>query len=645
MNFLLGLDIVIVNHLKFLPGIIFYMKKRALRSVLIDGAIMNEFTGNRTTLEAARSSAGNESLDVLLGGDDTGICEGAYTQTEAIILLYGRPALLVQDGQWEKPDSQEIQARLASAKSGIEKAIPKVGRVEILNFSSDYVGTGWMIAEDVLITNRHVARLFGERRANLFYFRTNAEGGAYEVQVDFRKEHQRTAISPAAIKEISYIEEDDELRPDMALVRLDQSGGALPAPVELDDELVVFNPHEPAELAVIGYPAEDPRNDAFAMRDIFRNIYKVKRLSPGRLLGVRSDGKLLEHDCTTLGGNSGSLVLNLATGRACGLHFSGTYRESNYAVTSSWLKSRLREIEPRQVSVPTRPSSLESGAEGRGGNAPDLAHREGYRADFLGNGGLKVQFPVIPTRLRQQLAPVSGRDDSELKYSHFSVFMRADRRLPFYTACNIDGNLLFNFPRGTDRWFMDARLANPDHQIGQSLYIGTPLDRGHLVRRLDPAWGNSRAEAKAAEEDTFFYTNCSPQHLRLNRRTWLSLEDYVLSNANNHDLKVCVFAGPVMDAVKDREYRGVKIPEEFWKVLVIVNAATKRLSATGYILSQADYLGDLEFVYGQYKTYQVPLKQIENKTELSFALSEFDPLGRVEARPQREIQGPGDLIL
>ena len=63
---------------------------------------------------------------------------------------------------------------------------------------------------------------------------------------------------------------------------------------------------------------EDPRNDAFAMRDIFKGVYNVKRLSPGWVSGVRPDGKLLEHDCTALGGNSGSVVLNLATGKVCG---------------------------------------------------------------------------------------------------------------------------------------------------------------------------------------------------------------------------------------------------------------------------------------------------------------------------------------
>ena len=263
---------------------------------------------------------------------------------------------------------------------------------------------------------------------------------------------------------------------------------------------------------------------------------------------------------------------------------------------------------------------------------------------FLGDSDFEVSLPKIDQSLQAKKASVSGDQNAELKYTHFSICMRSDRRLPFFTACNINGGLLFNFPRSADRWFLDPRL-DKDNQIDDVLYSSNPLDRGHLVRRLDPAWGETREEAKMAEEDTFFFTNCTPQHSKLNQKTWLSLEDYVLSNAATHDLKVTVFTGPIMNDEKDRIYRGIQIPEEFWKIAVIVNSFTRQLSATGYILSQADYLGDLEFVYGEFKTYQVPISQIEEKTKLSFDLSGFDPLSNTEARPQREIRNANDLIL
>jgi endonuclease G len=61
---------------------------------------------------------------------------------------------------------------------------------------------------------------------------------------------------------------------------------------------------------------------------------------------------------------------------------------------------------------------------------------------------------------------------------------------------------------------------------------------------LDPVWGSN---FKDANEDTFHFSNCSPQHKNLNQKTWSDLEDYILRNADVHDLKVNVFTGPVFN--------------------------------------------------------------------------------------------------
>ena len=60
-----------------------------------------------------------------------------------------------------------------------------------------------------------------------------------------------------------------------------------------------------------------------------------------------------------------------------------------------------------------------------------------------------------------------------------------------------------------------------------------------------------------------------------------------------------------------------------------INGDTQKLSATAYILSQADMLVDLEaaFTFGPFRTYQVPIANIEKMTGLSFGnLRRYDPL-------------------
>lgn len=611
------------------------MQKASLNHLLGDVEVMNELRSShdRVALESAAGgfTDGSESnLDGLLSGAESEIRPERYTQVEAIVLLTGRPPLLIQDGKWQEPSLAVIKERLDRRRSSLLAAIPKVGRVEVINLG-DYLGTGWMLEEDVMITNRHVAADFATRVDGIFTFKRDPLGNVYEVRVDFLREHQRSAEWQARIAEIIYLEEASDVRPDLALIRLDAGGGPLPEPIDLDDANPGFN----ADIAAIGYPAEDGRNDAFAMRKVFSGVYNVKRLSPGRVCGVDFDGKRLIHDCTTLGGSSGSVLINLTSGKACGLHFSGNYRINNYAVSVGWLKARLAEISPR-----TTVSLATAGSERRP-PAPDVTGRKGYTPEFLG-AEFPVPLPVVPDP--DLIAPVTADAAGELRYTHFSVIMNRVRRLPFFTACNIHGQLLFNFPRGQDHWHLDQRV-DARHQIGEELYQRNSLDRGHLVRRLDPAWGESREEAKQAELDTFFFTNCSPQHERLNQHTWLSLEDYILGNAATHDLKVCVFSGPVFSAA-DREYRGVKLPEEFWKVVCVRNSFTGTLSATAYLLSQKSNLQDLEFVFGSFRTYQVPVQVIESRTGLSFGdLSSYDPMAHAEGTPIRVIQASGDLVL
>ncbi|KAA0958703.1 endonuclease [Planococcus sp. ANT_H30] len=256
----------------------------------------------------------------------------------------------------------------------------------------------------------------------------------------------------------------------------------------------------------------------------------------------------------------------------------------------------------------------------------------GYNPAFLGE-----RFTVaLPGLSDAMLADVAKTTDGklELDYTHFSIAMSQSRRLAFFTAVNIDGNQLVDVKRSRDRWYFDPRI-DESYQLGNDFYQSNDIDRGHLVRRRDPNWG---IDAVKANEHTFHFTNSSPQHKNFNQKVWLDLEDYLLDNARDHDMKVSIFTGPVFRD-SDRIYRGAKIPSQFWKVAVMVKDDTE-LSATAYVQTQEDLIGgNLEFVYGKFETYQVPIEQIEKLTGLNFGeLQKADPLaaGQVALVQSRE---------
>ncbi len=247
----------------------------------------------------------------------------------------------------------------------------------------------------------------------------------------------------------------------------------------------------------------------------------------------------------------------------------------------------------------------------------------GYDAVFLGDN-YTVTLPALREDLTQDVARLKN-GKTILDYTHFSIVMSKSRRLAYYTAVNIDGGHLISVPRAR-KWYYDPRLDRK-YQCGPELYSNNDIDRGHLVRRRDPVWGRF---AKKANEDTFHFTNCSPQHKNFNQMTWLDLENYILTNAEAFNLNVTVFTGPVFRA-DDMLYRGVKIPAEFWKIVVMVKA-NGDLSATAYLQTQKNLIRDLEFAFGSYKTYQVAVKSIEALTGLDFGnLRNHDPFKRITA--------------
>lgn len=613
------------------------MPSPAIDSILADPLLLDEIR-SRTATEAGmpRLSEFNLSATTLraIVEPEAPTAESFDSRpvTEAIVLEFGRPSLLVQNGTFAVPESDVWKDRLALTKSTIEQVIRSVGRIELLDHPTySWVGTGWVIAENIIVTNRHVASLFAEKRGKSFAFSQNPFGKPIRANIDFKEEHKQPTIFEASLDKVIYIANPGGLNPDMALLRLKKTRN-LPAPI-----LLSTTPRPQGTfVGVIGYPARDGRVEEQipAMIRIFGDVYNVKRFAPGQIISFNESDLYLTHDCSTLGGNSGSVVMDLETGEAVGLHFSGTFQKANYAVKAEVVLKTLTSL---KVQVPVaKPSPVverggleEAVAEAR---PEDYGNRQGYRADFL---GAATQHKVpLPTMTAAQRADVTemfpqapGTPRYVLNYTHFSLVMSRSRRIARLTAVNIDGNDLRRVVRRDD-WAFDPRIPK-EAQIGDKFYVGNDLDRGHLVRREDPVWGPPEV-ARLGNNDTFHFTNASPQFGDFNKKTWRSLEDYILDNARVHDLKVSVFTGPVFKD-DDREYRGVKIPRQYWKVVVLVNADTRRLSATAYILSQADLITNLEFVFGEFKTYQVSVRYIERLTGLKFGkLRDFDPKGKQE---------------
>ncbi|MET0251981.1 MAG: DNA/RNA non-specific endonuclease [Novosphingobium sp.] len=644
--------------------------------------------------------------------------------TEAIIIPDKRPAVDVINGDFAIDHPLWTDYAAGPAHAAFIKALPSVGRIELPGHPSmPYGGTGFVVGKGLVMTNRHVAQIFAEGLGQRgLRFLPGLGAG-----IDFLRERGRNDSQPFAVAKVVMI------HPfwDMALLKVDGLDGHPP----LTLSSIAPPPRGNRRIAVIGYPAFDPRNDAAVQDQVFGRVYNVKRFQPGLFTAPRdvaSFGKKVPaacHDSSTLGGNSGSVVLDAQTGQVIGLHFAGVYKDSNFAVPASalgmdgrvidagvqiegggrrasgawdqwWARSEAQEQPvagdgsaagndgdqgsvsagagtpppaPPPPAPPPPPVSSRAGSTvftiplrievslGDGGGeagavaiAPAVAaeealvepqhddvevERAGYQADFLG-----AEVPLPTPRRPRELATL---DDGGwlVPYHHFSLAMHKRRRLALFTAANVDARPAAKTPEpgrrytrdalgglganDQEKWFSDPRLRGTE-QLPDKFFTKDrgSFDKGHIVRREDVAWGATYAEVQAANGDTFFTTNCSPQVAKFNRSNhadnWGALEDLVAKQGRTE--RYCLFAGPVLKD-SDRIFAGtdergaadVRIPQAYWKVVVAHTGG--KLQVYAFVLKQDLSDTDLEFsVPAQWKRQQVSLKALEDELgSLDFA--------------------------
>jgi endonuclease G len=259
---------------------------------------------------------------------------------EAIINEDLRPAVYVRDGTFTVTHPLWTRLSLdAAIKRRIEAVIPSIGRIELPGYQIPYGGTGFVVGDGLIMTNRHVAEIFarglGDRHLR---FMDGAKAG-----IDFLQEQDRPTGPMLAVRKIVMI------HPfwDVAILAVDGLPSTRrPLRLSLKDAREMIG----HDIFIVGYPAFDGRNPANVQQNLFDGRYGVKRLQPGELQGgikASSFGKLVPaatHDCSTLGGNSGSAVLDLDTGEVLALHFGGLYHQKNYCVPSFELSRDDRVI-------------------------------------------------------------------------------------------------------------------------------------------------------------------------------------------------------------------------------------------------------------------------------------------------------------
>ena len=263
----------------------------------------------------------------------------------------------------------------------------------------------------------------------------------------------------------------------------------------------------------------------------------------------------------------------------------------------------------------------------------------GYSSGFLGN---ELEPPALDAAFSDDAVQLDG--SAAIPYTHFSLALSKSRGFARWVAWNIDGGSIRKVSRNGIPFVKDSRIP-AQFQNGDELYSGNRLDRGHLARRADLVWG-SETEARSANKDSFFFTNIAPQMDDFNQSSkdgvWGRLEDAVFADVDVQDLKVTAFGGPIFQD-HDREYRGVRLPREYWKILAYVEGG--EFKSRAFLLTQN--LNPFEALdLDEFRAFQVSTEELEERTGLRFAdaMQDADARTLLRAAGEREpLSGLADI--
>lgn len=160
----------------------------------------------------------------------------------------------------------------------------------------------------------------------------------------------------------------------------------------------------------------------------------------------------------------------------------------------------------------------------------------------------------------------------------------------------------------TQKAFERSNTFLPDPEVktqtaNDADYKSSGYDRGHLAPAADMSW------SEVTMQESFYYSNMSPQVPSFNRGIWKKCEELVRSWANEND-SIYIITGPVLtEGLPTIGENKVSVPNYYYKV--ILDYSKPSIKGIGFIFPNAASSENLE-------NFAVTIDSVEAITGINF---------------------------
>ena len=197
--------------------------------------------------------------------------------------------------------------------------------------------------------------------------------------------------------------------------------------------------------------------------------------------------------------------------------------------------------------------------------------------------------------------PKTAPKDKIISHYGYTLLLNATHKQATWVAYELSKEETTKQVDRTNKFIADPK-ANSEIADNQD-YAGSGYDRGHLAPAGDMSW------SATSMEESFYYSNMSPQQPSFNRGIWKKLEERVRTWAIENSA-LYIVTGPILTAgLSTIGEHQISVPKYYYKV--ILDYTEPELKGIGFIIPNKGSQDSLQ-------AYTVSIDSVERATGIDF---------------------------